>query len=909
MAFPDRRPRTDAPGPSGDRRRRSPVAAVARRRDTEVRWAFPLYDPTSIVTHGGRASSLRRNFPRQSFLASFAGWLAAAAVAVVMATQAGVAQAASQVVESIVVKLHADMPADRDALAAALGTAFSVTGSTREGALQIVLQQPLTLAAARAAVNRARLLPQVVYANVAVANVSAAREGADVAANVGRDALASHPPVARLIVKYRDAARTNAAISNEQLPAAAAGELASLAGQPIVHERAMSGGAYVVRLFRALPAAEAISLARSLEANPEIEYAEPDLLRQPVLVPNDPLYANQWHYKSPAVEPGGVNLPPAWDITTGSASVVSAVIDTGSLPGHPDLAGRYVGGYDFIGDVLVANDGNGRDADPTDPGDWITQQESATGYFQGCTARNSDYHGSHVAGTIGAATNNSLGVAGINWVSKILPLRVLGKCGGYTSDIADAIRWAAGLSVPGVPANPNPAWVLNLSLGGYACDQNGQNCSCGNTSQNAIDAAVSAGAVVVIAAGNSNRPALESSPGNCNGVITVAATGRAGQKASYSNYGPLVEISAPGGADGEGVLSTLNTSAFGPDPLNNTYAYYGGTSMAAPHVTGIVSLMLSRNPSLTPAQVMSILQTTARPFPTGTLRDCTVALCGAGIVDAGAAVLAAGGPGGPAPTTTTLASSLNPAQVGASVTLTATVNGTTPTGNVGFTDNGNAIAGCSAVALTGTGNSRTAACTTSSLAVGTHPITASYAGDAGNAASTSAALSQVITVAAPASSNVALASAGGVASASSTYAPAYPVSAVNNNERAGTGWGNGGGWADGTPGTFPDWVQITFNGSKTLDRVVVYSLQDLYTQPVEPTDTTTFATYGITAFTVQGWNGASWIDLATVSNNTLVKRTVTFPAYSTDRIRINITAARSAGSYVTEIEAWTSGGP
>jgi len=246
--------------------------------------------------------------------------------------------------------------------------------------------------------------------------------------------------------------------------------------------------------------------------------------------------------------------------------------------------------------------------------------------------------------------------------------------------------------------------------------------------------------------------------------------------------------------------------------------------------------------------------------------------------------------------------------VGASVTLTATVNGTTPTGNVGFTDNGNAIAGCTAVALTGTGGSRTAACTTSSLAVGTHPITASYAGDAGNAASASAALAQVITVAGGGGgSNVALASAGGVASASSTYSSGYPVSAVNNNERAGTGWNNGGGWADGTPGAFPDWVQITFNGSKTLDRVVVYSLQDNFNQPVEPTDTTTFATYGITAFTVQGWDGVNWITLASVSGNTLVKRTVTFPAYSTDRIRINITAARSAGSYVTEIEAWTAG--
>ena len=382
----------------------------------------------------------------------------------------------------------------------------------------------------------------------------------------------------------------------------------------------MSGGAYVVRLFRALSAVEAKSLARSLEGNPEIEYFEPDLRMQPVLVPNDPLYASQWNYQSPPSEMGGVNLPPAWDITTGSASVVAAVIDTGSLPSHPDLAGRYVGGYDFMSDPVFANDGNGRDSDPSDPGDWVT---SAEGSLYGCAPHNSTFHGSHVAGTIGAASNNATGVAGVNWVSKILPVRVLGKCGGFGSDIADGIRWAAGLSVPGVPANPNPAWVLNLSLGGYACDSNGQNCGCGNTFQNAINAAVSAGAVVVVAAGNDNRPALESSPGNCNGVITVAATGRQGQKASYSNFGSLVEISAPGGADNQTILSTLNTSAFSPDPLNNTYAHYAGTSMAAPHVTGIVSLMLSRNPSLTPAQVMSILQTTARPFPTGTVRDCT----------------------------------------------------------------------------------------------------------------------------------------------------------------------------------------------------------------------------------------------------------------------------------------------
>ncbi len=176
----------------------------------------------------------------------------------------------------------------------------------------------------------------------------------------------------------------------------------------------------------------------------------------------------------------------------------------------------------------MANDNNGRDSDPTDPGDWITAAESASGYFAGCPMRDSSFHGTHVAGTIGAASNNGVGVAGINWVSKIVPLRVLGKCGGYMSDIADAIRWAAGLAVPGVPQNTNPAWVMNLSIGGYACDSDGLNCECGNATQSAIDAAVSAGAVVVVAASNANRSASQYSPANCDGVITVGATGRSG---------------------------------------------------------------------------------------------------------------------------------------------------------------------------------------------------------------------------------------------------------------------------------------------------------------------------------------------------------------------------------------------
>jgi hypothetical protein len=196
------------------------------------------------------------------------------------------------------------------------------------------------------------------------------------------------------------------------------------------------------------------------------------------------------------------------------------------------------------------------------------------------------------------------------------------------------------------------------------------------------------------------------------------------------------------------------------------------------------------------------------------------------------------------------------------------VAGSSPTGSVNFKDGANSISGCSAVVLAGSGNSRTAACSTSALTAATHSITAAYGGDAGNAASTSAVLSQVVN--GTSSTNVALASNGGVASASSSYSTGFPVSAIINNERAGVNWGSGGGWNDNTMNSYPDWVQINFSGSKTIDHVVVYTLQDNYASPVEPTDTMTFSLYGITAFTVQGWNGSSWVNLSSVSGNNLV---------------------------------------
>ena len=528
------------------------------------------------------------------------------------------ALAAESVVDTVTIKLRdtsapsnvvALPDAVRSEISGALQMPFGEVGGTRDGAVQLRLPTPVPVDQARAAVSRVRLLPDVLYASIGEANAAASPVPVATADS-------QTPAVRRMIVKYRDPALSQAAQDNQPLAQTKLNDLAVILGQPVASEHATFNGAYVVHLFQAVPVDKAVQYAQLLAASAAVDYVEPDLLKHPTLTPNDTYYSLQWHYQSPPTEMGGVNLPPAWDRTVGSSSIVVGVIDTGILP-HPDLVGRYLAGYDMITDPLVANDQqpasctvpggcSSRDSDPSDPGDWVTTAESMSGYFRGCSPENSSFHGTHVSGTIGAITNNGAGVAGINWTSKLLPVRVLGKCGGYTSDIADAIVWASGGSVPGVPANPNPARVLNLSLGGSgACDV---------TTQNAINAALAAGAVVVVAAGNSNADASTSSPANCNGVITVAATGRQGQRASYSNFGTTVEISAPGGSDGQGVLSTLNDGTTSPDPQGYDYVYYNGTSMATPHVTGIASLMLSVNPSLTPGQILAESRARRAPF-------------------------------------------------------------------------------------------------------------------------------------------------------------------------------------------------------------------------------------------------------------------------------------------------------
>jgi serine protease len=422
----------------------------------------------------------------------------------------------------------------------------------------------------------------------------------------------------RLIVRYRDG--SEAVVPGERRSSLAAGatprattmalQRLQTAGLQMVRAHRNAQGAQVLQLNRAATAAQLEALARQIMADdPNVLYAEPDHKLQPYATATDPLYTSQWHYFEAT---GGLNLPSAWDASTGSGVVV-AVIDTG-VRAHADLAANLLSGYDFISSSSVANDGGGRDSDANDPGD-------------GCNGARSSWHGTHVAGTVAAVTNNGEGGAGVAYDAKILPVRVLGCGGGYTSDIADAMIWASGSASAGVSAPSQPARVLNLSLGGRS--------SCSTTTQNAINQARANGAVVVVAAGNSNEDASRHSPANCANVVTVAATGRTGGRASYSNYGSKIDVAAPGGdqrtGTANGVLSTLNDGY--STPGNDSYAYYQGTSMAAPHVAGVAALMIARNPTLTPDEVEVLLKTTSRTLPVA----CNAG-CGKGIVNAAAAV-------------------------------------------------------------------------------------------------------------------------------------------------------------------------------------------------------------------------------------------------------------------------------
>jgi serine protease len=413
---------------------------------------------------------------------------------------------------------------------------------------------------------------------------------------------------------------------------------------------------------------EAQALDR-LRADPSVAYVSVDRRRFPhAASPNDALFANQWYLKN--TEVSAVNAIDAWDIERGSAGVVIAVLDTGVLYDHPDLGradrgGRLLPGFDFVGADHMANDGNARDANPSDPGDWIDSVDKTNAVYGNCDTTVSSWHGTRVAGMIGALTNNSTGVAGLSWNSFILPVRVLGKCGGLDSDILAGMRWAAGLPVPGATANPTPARVLNASFGSDG--------PCEATYQEVINELTARKVLLVVSAGNEGT--MVSSPGNCQGVAAIAAIRHAGSKVGFSSLGPEVTIAAPGGncvnINGGPCLFSLDTTSNDGTTAPAAHVYTDqtnsnlGTSFSAPIVSGIAALMLSRNANLSTGQMLDRLREGARPFPTAVADEpalqachvpannqdfqlaqclCTTATCGAGMVSAAGSVTAADRP-------------------------------------------------------------------------------------------------------------------------------------------------------------------------------------------------------------------------------------------------------------------------
>ena len=436
--------------------------------------------------------------------------------------------------------------------------------------------------------------------------------------------------------------------------------LAARHGLAMAEARHIVSGLHLLRVTPRAGESTAQTLVR-LRADPETEYAEIDERRHALRTPDDSLFNEQWYLQSS--EPSAVNAVAAWDVTTGSAGVVIADLDTGVRFEHPDLrnatANRLLPGYNMISNVAVSNDGGGRDADASDPGDWVTAAEVKTQQFSGCTVSNSSWHGTRVAGILGALTDTNMqGVAGMSWQGWIEPVRVLGKCGGYDSDILAAMAWAAGFPVADVPTNPYPARIINMSLGSSG--------SCPQSYQTIVDQLVGAGVLVVVAGGNEGGPV--DSPANCAGVAGIAGLRQVGTKVGYSSLGPEIALSAPAGNcvnTGAGqpclfsIVTTTNTGT--TVPASNTYTdqynFNVGTSFSAPIVAGIAGLMLAVNGNLTPDELIARLQKSSQPFPVSTTPgvgmchvptgpndletnecSCTTQTCGAGMANASGAV-------------------------------------------------------------------------------------------------------------------------------------------------------------------------------------------------------------------------------------------------------------------------------
>lgn len=476
-------------------------------------------------------------------------------------------------------------------------------------------------------------------------------------------------PVGSLIVKLREAPPHAAGLPGARQRAARVLADVGVAGERL---RPVGRAAQRVDLGRRLGGTELEATLARLRASPDVEWAVPNTRERRLQVPGDPLYAagptstGQW-WLFPA---GGSNandiedrrrgvpgVQSAWATSTGAGGPVVAVLDTG-ITAHPDLDARVLPGRDFVSTIEYAADGDGWDADPSDPGDGVTAADRSANptLFDDCELDPSSWHGTSIAGIVAATANNGLGSAGVLWNGRVLPVRVAGKCGADLADIVDGMRWAAGLAVDGVPDNPNPARVVNISFGGSA--------ACNAAYQDAIDELRTLGVLVVAAAGNEGGALTR--PASCRGVLGVVALNRDGFKSSYSNFGAAAAIATVGGdprwvgewgiaLGDDGLLTTGNAGTQAPGAT--TYVREFGTSFAAPVAAGVAALMLAVNPQLDVAQLIDGLQRSARPhvlvpkMPSCSAQNpgrcqCDTTSCGAGILDAVQALAFAANPQG-----------------------------------------------------------------------------------------------------------------------------------------------------------------------------------------------------------------------------------------------------------------------
>ena len=617
-------------------------------------------------------------------------------------------------------------------------------------------------------------------------------------------------------------------------------------------------------------------LVTALRGRSEIIDIEPNYIVHVDAVPNDPSFSGMWNLLNTGHPGADIHATPAWDVTTGTTLNVVGVVDTGIDYTHPDLAANI---WSAPTQFTVKVGGSS--------GTNITCPAGSHGFnaiMFTCDPKNENgtWHGTHVAGTIGAVGNNSIGVVGVNWTTRIMSLKFIDSTGsGTTADAVNAIDFAiqtkAHFAGTGTPANVR---VLSNSWGGGPFD---------SALRDEIAAANTANVLFVAAAGNSTwnidnpntlvYPASYSQDPKTPNVVAVAATTATDGLAAFSNYGVK---SVALGAPGENIASTV------PD---GGYGGASGTSMAAPHVSGAAMLILSAC-ALNTKDLKSAILNNVDPLPSLT-----------GLVVTGGRL--------------NVDRAIRSCATTPSVTLTAPADGATYSAPANIPlaatasdpDGINRVEFYSGSTLIGTSTTAPYAGTWTNIPAGRYTITAKAYDSNGGAYATSNSV-QVNVTGGATRTNVALASNGGIALASSTNSSGFAASGAINGDRKGLSWGNGGGWNDGTPNSWPDWLEVDFSGSNSINEVDVFSVQDNYQSPSDPIPGMIFTQYGLTDFTVQYWDGTQWLAVpgGAIAGNNLVWRQLTFSAVTTSKIRVFVTGALNAWSRITEVEAYSSGG-